>query len=132
MKLHYFTGIKTVEELNKARRDLLFIHHPDRNNGSEEKIKIAQKINAEYEFAKNKIENPVKRVKKPTQNDSKQENSNQMAESTAQSVIVEPQAKKERFFTPEHVDAIAKTASKLGNALFKGLAGGLAKKYNNG
>ncbi len=131
MKLRYFTGIKTIEELNQARKDLLFIHHPDRNNGSTEKVKVAQNINAEYEFAKNKIENPVKRMKKAPQNDSKTQTSTETIESTPITAIVEPEKRKERFFASDDVNSIAKTASKLGSSLLRGLANGFAKKYNN-
>lgn len=42
----YFTGVKTVEELQKRYRELLRKYHPDNKNGSTE---ITQQINQEYD-----------------------------------------------------------------------------------
>jgi hypothetical protein len=51
----YFTNITTLPALEKERRRLAKLHHPDVAGGS---LVVMQEINAEYERARNRLSSP--------------------------------------------------------------------------
>jgi curved DNA-binding protein CbpA len=54
----YFQNITTLPALEKERRRLAKLHHPDVAGGS---LTVMQEINAEYERAKDRLSSPTAR-----------------------------------------------------------------------
>lgn len=118
---NYFANVRTIEQLEQRLRELQFEHHPDRNGNSEQSIKISQEINKQYEQRRKKIEYPPQKSPKRTETNGEQRNEPQPI------VIVD----KNRFFGAKEVETIAETGAKFGSAILRGLARGLANRYNS-